>query len=216
MVSKGQNKLKVIDEYASEALLRKYLPVVDSLVFTQNKFKQNVDIKRYPVFVKIISNKAIHKVKAKAIFEIISAKDLAEKKATILRRARTLNAKRIVVQEKLYGYELIFGIKEDNKFGTLLLIGLGGVFAEQLKDTSLRVLPIKKSEFVSMIEELKNKAITLNLDINKLWLFASKLIKFVQTHKNIRYIDLNPVIVDYNTKKPVVVDARIYVKESKK
>lgn len=216
MISKLDTNFKVVDEYASETLLRKYIPVVNSLVFTPNKFKQNVDFEKYPVFVKIVSDRAVHKVKSKAIFEIKSKSDFAKKKASILKRAKVLNAKKIIVQEKVYGYELIFGIKDDKKFGTLLLVGLGGHFAEQLKDTSLRVFPVKKSDFISMINNLKNKAITLNLDVDKLWVFASKLIKFVQSHKNIKFVDLNPVIVDYETKKPVVVDARIYIKKKEK
>ena len=129
-----------------------------------------------------------------------------------MRKAKLLTAKKIIIQEKVYGEELIFGVKEDNKFGRLIMLGIGGSSAEQLKDVVFRVLTIQKKDFVSMLNELKNKAIVLKLDSDKLWQFTNKLINFVQKHKEFVFVDLNPVIVDSNTGKPIIVDSRIYTK----
>lgn len=204
--------VKVLDEYKSEELLSKELNVVKSYVFSLNEFKEDIYSNIYPIFVKIISDKAVHKVKSKAIFELKSEKDFEKQKSFILKRAKLLNAKKIVIQAKVYGDELIIGIKEDEKFGKLFMIGIGGKYAEQLKDVSFRVLPITKKDFLSQLKKLKNQAIIKKIDENKLWLFVNKLINFAQKHKDIVFIDLNPVIIDADTKIPIIVDARIYKK----
>lgn len=204
--------MKILDEYKSEELLSKELNVVKSYVFSLNEFKEKIYSNIYPIFVKIISDNAVHKVKSKAIVEITSEKDLEKQKPYILKRAKILNAKKIIIQEKIYGDELIVGIKEDEKFGKLFMLGLGGKYAEQLKDVSFRVLPITKKDLLCQLKELKNQAIVKKIDENKLWLFINKLINFAQKNKNIVFIDLNPVIIDANTKKPIIVDARIYTK----
>lgn len=204
--------LKVIDEFKSEQFLSKYLPVVKSYSYTLNSFKAESFLGKYPIFVKTISDKAVHKAKSGAVVECLSEKQFLKQKSLILRKAKLLTAKKIIIQEKVYGEELIFGVKEDNKFGRLIMLGIGGSSAEQLKDVVFRVLPIQKKDFVSMLNELKNKAIVLKLDSDKLWQFTNKLINFVQKHKEFVFVDLNPVIVDSNTGKPIIVDARIYTK----
>jgi hypothetical protein len=205
--------MKILDEHKSEELLAKELNVVKSYVFSLNEFKEDIYSNKYPIFVKIISDKAVHKVKSKALVEITSETDFKKQKPYILKRAKALNAKKIIIQEKIYGDELIIGIKEDEKFGKLFMLGLGGKYAEQLKDVSFRVLPIQKKDFVAQLKELKNQAIIKKIDENKLWLFVTKLICFAQKNKNILFIDLNPVIIDANTKKPIIVDARVYLKD---
>lgn len=206
------SRLRIVDEYKSEQLLGKYLPVVKSYAYSLLKFKHLDFVWDDTIVVKIISDKIVHKAKAGGVFEIHSKKEFLKKKPLILKKARLLNANKIIIQQKIYGVELIVGIKEDAKFGKLLMVGVGGRFAEQLKDVSFRVLPIKRKDFESMLDDLKNQAMLSDLDRNKLWLFVRKLIDFVLKHKEIAIMDLNPVIIESDTKKPIIVDARIYVK----
>jgi len=203
---------KAIDELTSENLLSKHLDVVKSYSYTFLKFKDAEYIWSKPIYVKIISDLAIHKVKSKAIFHITSKSQFAKQKAIILKRAKVLKAKKIIVQEKVYGKEFIVGIKQDPKFGKLLMIGIGGRLAEQLKDVSFRLLPIEKKDFFSMLDDLNNQAMLSNLNKNKFWLFVSDLIKFVHSKqgKDLVFVDLNPVIIDSDSKAPIIVDARLY------
>ena len=55
----------------------------------------------------------------------------------------------------LGGVECIAGVRRDPVFGYVLVLGLGGVHAELLKDVSLRVLPISRSDAQTMVQELK-------------------------------------------------------------
>lgn len=53
------------------------------------------------------------------------------------------------------GVECIAGVRRDPVFGHVLVLGLGGVHAELLKDVSLRVLPIRRSDALAMVHALK-------------------------------------------------------------
>ncbi|WKK91663.1 acetate--CoA ligase family protein [Clostridioides difficile] len=50
------------------------------------------------------------------------------------------------------GIEIIIGITNDDQFGPMLLVGLGGVFVEVFKDTTLYPLPINHDEAIMMLK----------------------------------------------------------------
>lgn len=53
------------------------------------------------------------------------------------------------------GLELFVGIKRDPQWGYALAVGLGGVWIEALRDTSLRLLPVGVSDVREMLSELR-------------------------------------------------------------
>jgi acetate---CoA ligase (ADP-forming) len=53
------------------------------------------------------------------------------------------------------GVELIAGVTADPTFGPVLAVGLGGVWVEVLRDTSLRMLPVDPREVKRMLAELR-------------------------------------------------------------
>ncbi|HEX7164206.1 MAG TPA: acetate--CoA ligase family protein, partial [Trebonia sp.] len=57
------------------------------------------------------------------------------------------------------GVELLAGVTVDPTFGPVLAVGLGGVWVEVLKDTSLRVLPVDTEEVKRMLGELRGSAL---------------------------------------------------------
>jgi acyl-CoA synthetase (NDP forming) len=57
------------------------------------------------------------------------------------------------------GVELFVGTLRDPQWGPAIAVGLGGVFVEALKDTSLRMLPVTEHEVLEMFEELRGKAL---------------------------------------------------------
>jgi acyl-CoA synthetase (NDP forming) len=57
------------------------------------------------------------------------------------------------------GVELLAGVSVDPTFGPVLAVGLGGVWVEVLKDTSLRVLPVDAGEVKRMLGELRGSAL---------------------------------------------------------
>lgn len=57
------------------------------------------------------------------------------------------------------GIELLVGIVRDDLWGPVLTLGLGGVWTEILKDTSVRVLPVQRDEIATMLGELRGAAL---------------------------------------------------------
>jgi succinyl-CoA synthetase beta subunit len=53
------------------------------------------------------------------------------------------------------GVDLLVGFVRDSVWGLTLVVGLGGVWVEVLKDTAIRVLPVGREEVLAMLAELK-------------------------------------------------------------
>ena len=51
-----------------------------------------------------------------------------------------------LVQEMVAGVEMILGVREDPQFGPFMLVGLGGVTVEAMKDVAIRLLPIDEDD----------------------------------------------------------------------
>lgn len=65
----------------------------------------------------------------------------------------------IVSPMRAQGVELFVGTLRDPQWGLAIAVGLGGVFVEALKDTSLRLLPVSEHEVLEMFEELRGKTL---------------------------------------------------------
>lgn len=57
------------------------------------------------------------------------------------------------------GTECIAGVRQDPVFGPVLLVGLGGIHAELLRDVAVRVLPVDREEALAMVRELRAFAV---------------------------------------------------------
>lgn len=53
------------------------------------------------------------------------------------------------------GVELLVGVTRDSTWGQVLAVGMGGIWVEVLKDTSLRVLPVTREDVRTMLTELQ-------------------------------------------------------------
>jgi acyl-CoA synthetase (NDP forming) len=111
------------------------------------------------------------------------------------------------------GKEVILGAKRDSSFGPVVLFGLGGIFVEILKETSLRVAPIDRYEAQEMISETRGSDIFRGLrgekplDTEALIESLLRLSQLVVDFPEIEGIDINPLKV--LEKGAVAVDARI-------
>jgi acyl-CoA synthetase (NDP forming) len=57
------------------------------------------------------------------------------------------------------GLEIVIGGFRDSRFGPMLMVGLGGVFVEVLKDVAFRICPVSRDEARAMLAELKGHAL---------------------------------------------------------
>jgi len=118
------------------------------------------------------------------------------------------------------GREVVIGGLSDPQFGPMIMVGLGGVFVEVLKDVSFRLCPITERDAREMLDELRGKAIlegtrgeapvSLDAIVDLLLKLGGKDGLLTCNGNDIAELDINPVIVSAD--EAVAVDAAIVLK----
>jgi acetyltransferase len=108
----------------------------------------------FPVAMKLIAPEVVHKTESGAVvLGLNSAADVEIQGKRLLSLAK--GSAKLLLQEMLQGTEIILGARTDPQYGPFLIVGLGGIFVEVLKDVALRLLPVSESEAWAMLKELK-------------------------------------------------------------
>ena len=121
----------------------------------------------------------------------------------------------IMVQKMLKGTELFIGAKYEERFGHVILCGLGGIFVEVLKDVSSGLAPLSYDEAFSMIHSLRGYKILKGtrgqkgINEQKYAEIIVRLSTLLRFATEIKEMDLNPLLADNND--VVAVDARILI-----
>jgi acetate---CoA ligase (ADP-forming) len=112
------------------------------------------------------------------------------------------------------GTEVIIGARTDPLFGPLVVVGLGGIFVELLKDSAVALAPVTHAEALAMLGRLKGAAMLRGfrgsepVDLDSLAEIIGRVSEFIADHKaSISELDLNPLIC--KGKQLVAVDALI-------
>ena len=164
-----------------------------------------------PVVMKVVG--PVHKSDVGGV--VLNIKTTEQVKSEFERMIKIKETTAILLQPMLSGMELFAGAKYEEKFGHMILCGMGGIFIEVLKDVSAELSPISKNKAMEMILSLKSYKILegvrgkegINIDM-----FAENLARLsalLNAAPEIFELDLNPLL---GSKKQVVaVDARIRV-----
>lgn len=97
--------------------------------------------------------------------------------------------------------ELIFGARRDEIFGTVLLVGVGGIDAETLGDVAVIIPPFDVSDVQRAISGLRGAGIFAGrrgrpgIDINEVTSVLAGLEGLVANHPQVAEVDVNPVMV---------------------
>ena len=185
----------MLDLKESFEFLKKFPVVRYSLVKSEENLQRD-----FPYFLK--ASISGHKTEEHAIFRCKNLQE-ARKNFQILKK----KYKEIIIQDEAEGIEMIIGLKKDDVFGKLLMIGFGGIFTEKIKDVSFRACPINKDEIEKMLQELKFYSILVSRKKYAIEKFIS--LAFEISKLNVKEMDLNPVFL--NEKEAIIVDARIEI-----
>ncbi len=118
-----------------------------------------------PVVLKIASPDIQHKTEVGGV--VLNLRGEAEVRAAYERIVASVKAAKpearidgvIVSPMRGKGTELFVGTLRDPQWGPAIAVGLGGIFVEALKDTSLRLLPITEQDALEMLGELRGRAL---------------------------------------------------------
>ena len=174
-----------------------------------------------PVALKVQSSDIVHKTEAGAVLLGLSG-DAAVRDGYrgVLARAKAAHPDAridgVLVQAMAKrGQEMILGITRDPVFGPMLMVGLGGIHVEVLKDVAFAPVPLDADDASALIGELKGAAVLGGVrganpaDIAALAELMVALSRFAADHADqVAEIDLNPVIV-HEGEGLSVVDALI-------
>ena len=114
------------------------------------------------------------------------------------------------------GVEVIVGVTRDETFGPLLMVGLGGVFVEVLRDVAFAPAPLTREDARDLLGQLRGARLLQGVrgdppaDVDALIDLLVSVSRFAADHADaIAEVDLNPVIVHPQGQGLSVVDALI-------
>jgi len=114
------------------------------------------------------------------------------------------------------GVELILGAKRDPVFGPVVLVGLGGIFAEVIQDIAVRPAPVDEAEAMAMLRSLKAFAVLdgargrPKADLDAAAAAIAAMSRFAAQHaEQVTEIDINPLLVRPAGEGAVALDALI-------
>ena len=175
----------------------------------------------YPVVLKISSQQIIHKSDAGGVkVNLQNAKEVENAFDIIIRNAKKYNTKAdikgvLVVEMVRGGKEMIIGSKLEPGLGPVVMLGMGGIYVEVLKDVTFKLAPMTNIEADDMISSIKTKKILEGVrgekpsDIKKLSECIQRLSQLVSDFNEIKELDMNPVLVMEKNKGCRVLDVRI-------
>jgi acyl-CoA synthetase (NDP forming) len=177
----------------------------------------------YPVALKVVSPDVMHKSDAGGV--VVGLGDapavtggygrLMDSVLSKVPGAKVEGA--LVCQQAPAGLEAIVGAIEDSVFGPTIMFGLGGIFAEALKDVTFRIVPLERRDAEEMIREIKGYLLLTGArgqkpcDVEALVDLLLAVSKMVFERGDVKELDLNPVRL--YERGVMALDARLLLKK---
>ncbi len=168
----------------------------------------------FPVVMKVVG--PVHKSDVGGV--VLNVKDEATVRKEYERLMQIEDTYAVQMFEMYFGEEIFIGAKREDKFGHMVLCGMGGIFIEVLKDVQSALAPVSKQEAQHMIKRLNSypllkgtrgqKGINENMMAEQI----TRVAALVDTAPEIFEMDLNPLLG--NPKEIVAVDARIRIEKT--
>jgi len=216
---------EILSENVSKAFLEAYeIPVTKPHL--ARSAEEAVEVARlcgYPVVLKIHSPHITHKTDVGGVALGLGS-DEAVRRAyakmmdTVTERrpdALVLGATVQPMVNHPHAFELIVGTKKDPVFGSVIMVGMGGVAAEVFRDRALAMPPLNESLARRMLESLKSWPLLRGYrgrpgaNIDRLVEILMRFSYLVADYPEVKEFDVNPLLVTHDD--AVALDARVVV-----
>jgi len=178
----------------------------------------------FPVAIKLASATVVHKtdvggvmLNLKSEAEVKEAFKAIKTRLTDIGRQHEIDG--VIVQRMLKGgIETIVGVTQDPSFGPLIMFGLGGVYAELLKDVAVRLHPLTDVDAGELVGSIRMAKLFNGFrgsppsDTPALEDLLLRLSALVEDVPQIAELDFNPVKLMPLGEGYWVVDARVMLK----
>ena len=194
------------DYLKSLAILKEYnIPTVKTVKFDKHKIPSY----KYPVVLKAVGPDFLHKTDKNAVIVNLKTESALKAAVNIIekqnKKALSNSQNYLIIQEMANHFqEIILGFKKDISFGPIMMIGLGGIYAEVFKEVKLATSDLDFKGALKVISDLRIYPI-LNgargqkkYDIKSLAKVFVNLAKLANEHPEIKEFDINPLFVFEN------------------
>ena len=173
------------------------------------------------VAMKIISPDIIHKTDAGGVMIGIEPRDADDAFLELYERVRSkhpgarLEGTIVMEMAKPGGKELILGAKREGDLGTVLVLGMGGIYTETIRDASFRFAPLMRCDAAEMLSELRSADILrgvrgeTGIDRDMLFSTLERLSRLVEDFPEIEELDINPYFAYPEGQTSAIADVRI-------
>lgn len=176
----------------------------------------------YPVAVKVLSADLPHKTEVGGV--ALGLPGEAEVRAAVEGIAARVRAQRpdaridgyLVAPMAGDGVECLLGVRHDATFGPVVVFGAGGVLAELLADTALRLAPVDEQQALEMIEETRVARLLRGYrnrpagDLQALAGVIARLSRFAVAQADSPFsVEVNPLLVRADGQGVVALDALV-------
>ena len=183
------------------------------VVYSAEEAIEFVKDQGYPQVMKVVG--PVHKSDVGGV--ALNIKDKESVIETFNRLMKIKDTYAVLMNKMLFGTEVFIGAKREDKFGHMVLTGLGGIFIEILKDVNTSITPVSFDEANWMIKNLKSYGIIKGArgqePVNEK-LLAEQIVRvsaLVEAAPEIFEMDLNPLFG--NMEYVTAVDARIRIEK---
>jgi len=175
----------------------------------------------YPIVMKIASPQIVHKSDAGGVkVNLTNDDEVRSSFKTIMENAKKYDSNAeikgvLIVEMVKGGKEMIIGSKLEPGMGPVVMLGMGGIYVEILKDVTFRLAPLTDQEANDMISSIKTKKLLDGVrgekpsDIKKLAECIQRLSQLVTDFTEIKELDMNPVLVMEEDQGCKILDVRI-------
>lgn len=192
------------------------IPIVRELtVTTETTAAEAAEKLGFPLVMKVVG--PIHKTDVGGV--VLNVQDMETVQREFKRLIKIKDTTAVLMAEMASGIELFLGAKYEDRFGHIILCGMGGIFVEVLKDVTSGLAPLTMCEAASMIKSLRSYQIIKGYrgkngvserKFAEIMVRLSTLLRFAV---EIKEMDINPLLG--NGDKLVAVDARIRIEKKK-
>jgi acetyltransferase len=175
----------------------------------------------YPVVMKVNSPQILHKTEVQGVIVGVANDDDVERVfQEMVDRAKRIrpdaDVHGVTLQPMLAsadGIELIVGAKKDPVFGSVMMVGAGGITAEILGDRALELPPLNERLAYRILESLRIRPLLHGfrgrraMNIDRLVEVLLKFSYLISENPSIRELDVNPLLV--TSEGATALDARV-------
>ena len=219
---KSEGRTNLLEDEGREILDAYGFPLPNSAIAaTEDEAVDAANKIGYPIVMKIASPQIVHKSDAGGVkVNLTNDDEVRSGFKTIMENAKKYDSnaeiKGVLIVEMIKGgKEMIIGSKLEPGMGPVVMLGMGGIYVEILKDVTFRLAPLTDQEANDMISSIKTKKLLDGVrgekpsDINKLSECIQRLSQLVTDFKEIKELDMNPVLVMEDGEGCKILDVRI-------